>query len=153
MTQKCILKKAEELFLIEGGCVFKNEKEKSEVELNLLYGLQAWGLQTFPLSRCAPGFSVLLRVEFHAPSSTHRAGDTLLLQLPTKQLDDYVMFSMAIVTSLLPYVGGSHRCGLTETSQAAQILEQASLSVSGVGYQLVNAILLSRAQKQNLRCL
>ena len=69
--------------------------------MNLLYGLQAWGLQTFPLSRCAPGFSVPLRVEFHAPSSTHHAGDTLLLQLPTKQLGDYVMFSMAIVNASL----------------------------------------------------
>lgn len=56
------------------------------------------------------------------------------------------MLSMAILNSLLPYTGGNHSVD-SKTSPAAQIMEQTSLFILGVGYGLVNVILLSKTQK------
>lgn len=79
-------------------------------------------------------------------SSTHHAEDTSLLQLPLNSPGDHVMLSMAILNSLLPYIGRNHSVD-SETSPAAQTMEQTSLFTSGVGYGLVNVILLSKTQK------
>lgn len=130
---------------------FKNEKEQSKVELTHPYAysspgkLQRFLSATVPVAPLCPhDFHALV---FHSPCRRH-----LSAPAPTKQSGDCVMLSMAILNSLLPYIGGNHSVD-SETSPAARIMEQASLFILGVGYGLVNVILLSKTQKQNLNCL